>query len=193
MTQKVILYTGMLTTLSLCLFVYIKIFTPKDAGTMINTPEASYSSPNTPTEETKNNPRVVHSIQESETSTLSNPMQPLTTMHEEQFTLAQNEAVRTKDDLMTLTLTGFTIERDAPDPNLPYSPDPGIICATFDLARSGTTETLSLCVATHPDIPGRNTGSIKNHDGTITLSILDMSPSTTAFGHPETVTVQITD
>ena len=49
MTQKVILYTGMLTTLSLCLFVYIKIFTPKDAGTMINTPEASYSSPNTPT------------------------------------------------------------------------------------------------------------------------------------------------
>jgi hypothetical protein len=113
-------------------------------------------------------------------------------MHTEQFTLAQNEIVHTKDGLITLTLTGFTIERNEPDPNLPYSPDPGIICPSFILSVNGVEETLSLCIATQGDTPNKNTGSVKNTTGTVTLSVLNMSGSTSSSGHPEKIVVQIT-
>ncbi len=193
MTQKLILYISLVALFSVCLFVYVQIHAPADIKTMNDTGEPPTFVQDTEGENpTDNNPVITPQGQDLETKIISSATQTPPTMHSEQFTLTQNETVHTNDNLVSLTLAGITIEQNEPDPNLPYSPDPGIMCPSFLLRIHGVEETLSLCIATQGDTPNRNTGSVQSADGTVTLSVLDMSGATSSFGHPEKIVVQIT-
>ncbi len=191
MAQRLLVYMSPVILLFVCFFIYTHVSTSE------NTETIRYSDTTSPlTQETKedtpDNQAILDSDKTPETKIISTSEQLPQSMHTEQFTLTHNETVHTSDNLITLTLTGFTIERNEPDPSLPYSADPGVICPSFILRVRGIHETLSLCIATQGDIPNKNTGSIKNADGTVTLSVLDMSGSTSSSGHPEKIVVQIT-
>ena len=191
MTQRLLVYISPVILLFVCFFIYTRVSTSE------NTETIRYSDTTSPlTQETGKDVYDNHAILDSDktpgTKIISTSEQLPQSMHTEQFTLTQNEIVHTSDNLITLTLTGFTIERNEPDPSLPYSPDPGIICPSFTLSVNGVEETLSLCIATQGDIPNKNTRSVKNADSTVTLSVLDMSGSVSSFGHPKKIVVQIT-
>jgi hypothetical protein len=189
MTEKFLLFISPVVVLSVCLYVYVYVRTPENTGAILYTNTTSSSTREELKEDTNTNRVILGTEKTPDQNIMSTSEQ--SPMHTEQFTLTLRETVHTKDRRIALTLTGLTLERDEPNPNLPHSPDPGIVCPSFTLLIEGVQETVSVCIATQGDSPNRNKGSVENTAGTVTLSVLDMTQSTTPFGNPEKIIVQI--